>query len=84
VQLKAIFAPEHGITGQVDDKIPHGRDAATGIPIWSLYGQSMRPSAAQLRDVSLIVFDIQDVGARYYTYLTTLVYVMEEAAARRR
>jgi uncharacterized protein YbbC (DUF1343 family)/CubicO group peptidase (beta-lactamase class C family) len=82
VHLKAIFAPEHGITGQVDEKIGHGRDAATGVPIWSLYGTSMRPSAAQLKDVSVIVFDIQDVGARYYTYLTTLVYVMEEAAAR--
>jgi len=82
VRLKAIFAPEHGITGQVDDKVPHGRDAATGVPIWSLYGPTLRPSAAMLKDVNVIVFDIQDVGARYYTYLTTLVYVMEEAAAR--
>jgi uncharacterized protein YbbC (DUF1343 family)/CubicO group peptidase (beta-lactamase class C family) len=82
VRLKAIFAPEHGITGQVDDKIPHGRDAATGLPVWSLYGSALRPSASQLRDVGVLVFDIQDVGARYYTYLTTLVYVMEEAAAR--
>jgi uncharacterized protein YbbC (DUF1343 family) len=82
VRLKAIFAPEHGITGQVDEKIPHGRDPATNVPIWSLYGPTLRPSAAQLKDVSVLVFDIQDVGARYYTYLTTLVYVMEEAAAR--
>lgn len=82
VGLRAIFAPEHGITGQVDDKIPHGRDIATGLPIWSLYGPTLRPSAAQLKDVTVLVFDIQDVGARYYTYLTTLVYVMEEAAAR--
>ena len=82
VRLTAIFAPEHGITGQVDDKVPHGRDAATGVPIWSLYGPTLRPSAAMLKDVNVIVFDIQDVGARYYTYLTTLVYVMQEAAAR--
>jgi uncharacterized protein YbbC (DUF1343 family) len=82
VRLKAIFSPEHGITGQVDEKIPDGRDAATGVPIWSLYGPTLRPSAAMLKDVDVIVFDIQDVGARYYTYLTTLVYVMEEAAAR--
>jgi uncharacterized protein YbbC (DUF1343 family) len=82
VRLKAIFTPEHGITGQGDDKVPHGRDAATGVPIWSLYGPTVRPGAAMLKDVDVIVFDIQDVGARYYTYLTTLVYVMEEAAAR--
>jgi uncharacterized protein YbbC (DUF1343 family)/CubicO group peptidase (beta-lactamase class C family) len=82
VRLKAIFTPEHGLTGQVDDKVPDGRDAATGTPIWSLYGPTLRPSAAMLRDIDAIVFDIQDVGARYYTYLTTLVYVMEEAAGR--
>ena len=82
VQLKAIFTPEHGLTGQLDDKVPHGRDAVTGVPIWSLYGPTLRPGAAMLKDVDTIVFDIQDVGARYYTYLTTLVYVMEEAAAR--
>jgi uncharacterized protein YbbC (DUF1343 family) len=82
LRLKAIFAPEHGIAGQADDKIPDGRDPATGVPIWSLYGATLRPTAAMLKDVDTIVFDIQDVGARYYTYLTTLVYVMEEAAAR--
>ena len=82
VRLKAIFAPEHGITGQVDEKIPHGRDVATGLPIWSLYGPTLRPSTSQLKEINVLVFDIQDVGARYYTYLTTLVYVLEEAAAR--
>jgi uncharacterized protein YbbC (DUF1343 family) len=82
VRLKAIFTPEHGLTGQADDKVPHGRDGATGVPIWSLYGPTVRPSAAMLQDVDTIVFDIQDVGVRYYTYLTTLVYVMEEAARR--
>jgi uncharacterized protein YbbC (DUF1343 family) len=52
----------------------------TGLPVWSLYGTTRRPTAAMLRGINLIVFDIQDVGVRYYTYLTTLVYVMEEAA----
>jgi uncharacterized protein YbbC (DUF1343 family)/CubicO group peptidase (beta-lactamase class C family) len=80
VKLAAIFSPEHGITGDANADVAHGRDAATGVPIWSLYGTVKRPTAAMLRDVTLLVFDIQDVGARYYTYLTTLVYVMEEAA----
>jgi uncharacterized protein YbbC (DUF1343 family) len=82
VNLQAIFSPEHGITGLADADVAHGKDVATGRPIWSLYGSTRRPSAAMLRDVNQLVFDIQDVGARYYTYLTTLVYVMEEAARR--
>jgi uncharacterized protein YbbC (DUF1343 family) len=80
VRLQAIFAPEHGITGEANAEVPHGRDAATGRPIWSLYGPARRPTPEMLRGVSLLVFDIQDVGVRYYTYLTTLVYVLEEAA----
>ncbi|MBI4636777.1 MAG: DUF1343 domain-containing protein [Candidatus Rokubacteria bacterium] len=82
VRLQAIFSPEHGITGEASAEVPHGRDAATGRPVFSLYGASRRPTAAMLKDVSILVFDIQDVGVRYYTYLTTLVYVMEEAARR--
>jgi uncharacterized protein YbbC (DUF1343 family) len=82
VRLRAIFSPEHGITGTSDTEVPHGRDAATGVPIWSLYGRARRPDGAMLDGVTAFVFDIQDVGARYYTYLTTLVYVMEEAAKR--
>jgi uncharacterized protein YbbC (DUF1343 family)/CubicO group peptidase (beta-lactamase class C family) len=80
VQLQAIFSPEHGIRGEVDADVPHGRDAATGRPIWSLYGPTRRPTAEMLRGLTAIVFDVQDVGARYYTYLSTLLYVMEEAA----
>ncbi|HYS19134.1 MAG TPA: exo-beta-N-acetylmuramidase NamZ domain-containing protein [Candidatus Binatia bacterium] len=83
VRLQAIFSPEHGLTGEADTDVPHGRDFATGRPIWSLYGTTRRPTAAMLKDITLVVFDIQDVGARYYTYLTTLVYVMEEAAKQR-
>ena len=79
VRLQAIFSPEHGVTGAANSDVPHGRDAATGRPIWSLYGPTRRPTPEMLRGVSLLVFDVQDVGARYYTYLTTLVYVMEEA-----
>jgi len=83
VRLQAIFTPEHGLMGQSNTDVPHGRDAATGRPIWSLYGVTRRPTPAMLKDVTLLVFDIQDVGARYYTYLTTLIYVMEEAAKQR-
>jgi len=63
--------------------VPHSRDVVTGRPIWSLYGSTRRPTSAMLKDITLLVFDIQDVGVRYYTYLTTLVYVMEEAAKQR-
>jgi uncharacterized protein YbbC (DUF1343 family)/CubicO group peptidase (beta-lactamase class C family) len=83
VQLQAIFSPEHGISGQAETDVPHGRDAATGRPIWSLYGSARRPNTSMLQNVNVLVFDMQDVGARYYTYLTTLVYVMEEAARRK-
>ena len=83
VRLTAIFSPEHGLTGDANTEVPHGRDPVTGVPVWSLYGSVKRPSAAMLKDVNLLVFDIQDVGVRYYTYLTTLVYVMEEAARYR-
>jgi uncharacterized protein YbbC (DUF1343 family)/CubicO group peptidase (beta-lactamase class C family) len=80
VQLHAIFSPEHGIRGEVDADVPHGRDAATGRPIWSLYGPTRRPTPEMLQGVTALVFDVQDVGARYYTYLSTLLYVMEEGA----
>jgi uncharacterized protein YbbC (DUF1343 family)/CubicO group peptidase (beta-lactamase class C family) len=82
LRLGAIFTPEHGLTGLVDADVPHGRDPVTGRTIWSLYGPTRRPSSEMLRGLSVIVFDIQDVGARYYTYLTTLMYVMEEAGRR--
>ena len=80
LRLHAIFSPEHGITGDANTDVPHGKDPVTGKPIWSLYGSARRPTPAMLRGLTAIVFDIQDVGVRYYTYLTTLVYVMEEAA----
>lgn len=82
VKLRALFSPEHGITGLVDANVPHGRDAATGLAIWSLYGPGRRPSSEQLSGIDTLVFDMQDVGVRYYTYLTTLVYALEEAGRR--
>ena len=82
VKLRAIFSPEHGLDGKVDANVPHGRDAATGLPVWSLYGPTRRPSSEMLAGIDTIVFDVQDVGARYYTYLATLVYVLEEAGRR--
>lgn len=82
VRLKALFSPEHGITGQVDANVPNSRDAATGLPIWSLYGPARRPSPEMLNGIDTLVFDIQDVGVRYYTYLTTLVYALEEGGRR--
>ena len=83
VRLQAIFSPEHGLMGVSNTDVPHSRDVVTGRPIWSLYGSTKRPTSAMLKDITLLVFDIQDVGVRYYTYLTTLVYVMEEAARQR-
>ena len=83
VALRAVFSPEHGLAGQFDVAVPNSRDVATGLPVWSLYGDTRRPTAEMLGGLDTLVFDIQDVGARYYTYLATLVYVLEEAAKRR-
>ncbi len=82
VNLTAIFSPEHGILG-VEDKleVANTKDAATGIRVWSLYeGKNRRPTTEMLRGVDVLVFDIADVGARYYTYVSTMAYAMEEAA----
>src|SRR5262249_8898469 len=82
LRLAAIFSPEHGVTGDVDTDVPNSRDAITGRPIWSLHGPTRRPTPEMLQGINLLVFDIQDVGARYYTYLATLLYVLEEASRR--
>ncbi len=83
VTLAALFSPEHGIRGVLDASVPSSRDEATGLPIHSLYGETRRPTAAMLEGLDAIVIDLQDVGARFYTYMTTVAYVMEEAAARK-
>jgi uncharacterized protein YbbC (DUF1343 family) len=82
VQITALFSPEHGIAGKEDhENIGHSRDAATGIPIWSLYsGANRRPSEEMMRDVDVLVFDIQDIGTRFYTYLCTMSNSMQEAS----
>ena len=80
VKLVALFAPEHGIRGAVDEKVSDTKDEKTGLPIYSLYGETRRPRTEQLKDLDAIVYDIQDVGARFYTYISTLGNVMEEAA----
>lgn len=80
VQLIALFSPEHGIRGLADEKISDSKDEETGLPIYSLYGETRRPKPEQLNNLDAIVFDIQDIGARFYTYISTLGYVMEEAA----
>ena len=80
VKLVALFSPEHGIRGLADERVSDTKDEQTGLPIYSLYGESRRPKPEQLKGLDALVYDIQDVGARFYTYITTLGYVMEEAA----
>lgn len=82
MNIKKVFAPEHGFRGNADagEKINDAKDSRTGLPIISLYGKNKKPSAEQLRDIDIIIFDIQDVGARFYTYISTMFYVMEACA----
>ena len=82
VQVKKVFAPEHGFRGNLDagEKIINSIDEKTGIPIVSLYGKKRKPSFEDLDEIDVIIFDIQDVGARFYTYLSTMHYVMESCA----
>ncbi len=80
VKLIALFSPEHGIRGLADEKVGDSVDEKTGLPIYSLYGETRRPKPEQLKDLDAIVYDIQDIGARFYTYTATLKNVMEETA----
>jgi uncharacterized protein YbbC (DUF1343 family) len=80
VRLAAVFSPEHGLEGQLSGHVEHGRDVATGVKVWSLYGRTRRPTAEMLEGLDVLVFDLQDAGVRYYTYATTMAYAMEEAA----
>lgn len=85
VKLKAIFAPEHGISGREDrEGITDTIDPKTGVKVYSLYGTTRRPTAEILAKIDVLVYDIQDVGARYYTYITTLGYSLEEAAKQKK
>lgn len=82
VKLTTLFAPEHGIRGNADagETVSNGRDIRTNLPIYSLYGTHKKPTNAQLEKTDIVVFDIQDVGARFYTYISTLYYVMQACA----
>ena len=80
VMLVALFSPEHGIRGAVDEKVSDSKDERTGLPIYSLYGARRKPTAETLKGIDTLVYDIQDAGCRYYTYITTLGYVLEAAA----
>ncbi len=84
VTLVALFSPEHGIRGAADEKVSDDRDAVTGLPIYSLYGVRRKPAPEQLADLDALVFDIQDIGARFYTYISTLGMAMEAAADARK
>lgn len=82
VKITTIFSPEHGFRGKADagEKVQDGKDIQTGLPIISLYGNNKKPTAKQLANLDVLVFDIQDVGVRFYTYISTLHYIMEAAA----
>ena len=82
VELVAIFAPEHGIRGDVEggDQIDNQKDTKTGVPILSIYGQTRKPTPEMLQDIDVLIFDIQDVGTRFYTYISTMSLCMEAAA----
>ncbi|MFN4123469.1 MAG: exo-beta-N-acetylmuramidase NamZ domain-containing protein [Flavobacteriales bacterium] len=82
LNVKKVFAPEHGFRGMADagEKVSSSTDERTGLPIISLYGANKKPTQEQLQDVKAVVFDIQDVGARFYTYISTMAYVMDVCA----
>ncbi|HSP34527.1 MAG TPA: exo-beta-N-acetylmuramidase NamZ domain-containing protein [Thermoanaerobaculia bacterium] len=80
VTLVALFSPEHGIRGAADEKVGDTRDEVTGLPIYSLYGERRKPSPEQLANIDALVYDIQDIGTRFYTYESTLGLAMESVA----
>ena len=82
VQVVKIFCPEHGFRGteEAGAKVENSTDAKTGLPIVSLYGNNKKPTPEQMRGIDILIFDIQDVGARFYTYISTLTYIMEASA----
>jgi uncharacterized protein YbbC (DUF1343 family) len=80
VELVKLFSPEHGLYGQLDDKVGHAMDTRTGLKVYSLYGDTRRPTSDMLAGVDTLVYDIEDIGTRFYTYISTLGYAMEAAA----
>lgn len=79
INLVALYGPEHGIRGDAKEgqKVTSSIDDATGLPVYSLYGEMRKPSKEMLADVDALLFDLQDIGSRYYTYIYTMAYVME-------
>lgn len=86
INVVKVFAPEHGFRGMADagEKVSTGVDEKTGLPCISLYGKNKKPTAEQLADLDIVLFDIQDVGARFYTYISTMSYVMEACAENKK
>ena len=85
IAVKSIYAPEHGFRGTADagELVVDGKDSKTGLPVISLYGDNKKPKPAQLAGIDVMVFDLQDVGARFYTYISSLHYVMEACAEQK-
>jgi uncharacterized protein YbbC (DUF1343 family) len=86
IKVKKVFAPEHGFRGVADagEHVKNGIDPSTNTPIISLYGNNKKPKAEQIKDLDILIFDIQDVGVRFYTYISTLQYVMEACAENKK
>ncbi len=80
--LVALFSPEHGFDGDGNGRIGTEKDGASGLPVYSLYGKTLRPTPEMLKGIDTLVIDLQDAGARFYTYMTTMAYAMEAAAKR--
>jgi uncharacterized protein YbbC (DUF1343 family) len=83
VQVVALFTPEHGLGGNKDENVSSAKDPVSGLPVYSLYGETRRPTDEMLAGIDTLVFDVQDAGVRFYTYTTTMAYCMEEAAKRK-
>src|SRR5204862_569403 len=86
IKIKAVFAPEHGFRGNAGagEEVENSLDKKTGLPVISLYGDHKKPLPKELEGVDAVIFDIQDVGARFYTYISTLQYVMEACAVQKK
>ena len=82
LRLRALFGPEHGVWANAQDlvEVPHGKDPLIGLPVYSLYGKTRKPTARMIKGLDALLFDIQDVGARYYTFVYTMLLAMEACA----
>ena len=83
IQVVALFTPEHGLGGTKDENVSSTKDPVSGLPVYSLYSETRRPTDEMLAGIDALVFDVQDAGVRFYTYTTTMAYCMEEAAKRK-